>query len=119
MGSPISRGTIRARVWVREPLGLKTARATYSASANRCHDERESLPVHCTRSRSLPPPNERGFPRRSSLVNRRFPSDCHIPASRLVIVIGPTIKGGRNAIRIVDLSGHHPNTEIGGMEDVL
>src|SRR5215475_12827104 len=30
---------------VREPLGLKTARATCSALANRCHDERESLPI--------------------------------------------------------------------------
>src|SRR5262249_55859573 len=59
MGSPISRGTIRARVRVREPLGLKTARAICSASANRCHDERESLLV--TADGLAPPPNSRGF----------------------------------------------------------
>jgi hypothetical protein len=27
--------------------------------------------------------------------------------------------GGSNAIRIVDLSGHYANAEIGGIEDVL
>src|SRR5262245_44025898 len=101
MGSPISRGTIRARVRVREPLGLKTARATCSALANRCHDERESLPVHCITSRSLRPPHSRGV--HGKAVTEQildgcvteivvFPSDRHITASRLVILIGPTIR---------------------------
>src|SRR5262245_36395757 len=101
MGSPISRGTIRARVWVREPLGLKTARATCSGSANRCHDERESLPVHCRRPRSLRPPNPRGFHGKALTEQILdgcvteivvFHSDRHITASPLVILIGPTIR---------------------------
>src|SRR5262245_31628703 len=87
MGSPILRGTIRARVWVRERLGLKTARATCSASANRCHDERELLPVTCRWSRSLPPPNSRGFPR--SALTEQILDGCVTRSANRGCSMGP------------------------------
>src|SRR5215510_10426423 len=110
MGSPISRGTIRAGVGER-PLGLKDSEGKLIGLGQPVRGSTgvvayaQSKNGGCSLGAYLEllwPPAESPHPSRSNsvvvalgdaIVSRKspfFPSDRHIPALRLVIVIGPT-----------------------------